>query len=65
MPEYRIYIFSGGHLERAETLEAEDDAAALNHASVLTGGGAFEIWKGDQMIVSHDAPPPNFSDQAG
>ena len=59
MPEYRIYIFSDGHIERAETMEAEDDAAAFTRASILTGGGSFEVWRGTQMIVSLDAPQPD------
>lgn len=61
MSEYRIYIFSDGHIARAETIEAEDDAAAFTRASILTGGGAFEVWRGAQMIVSLDAPPPNMA----
>jgi hypothetical protein len=57
--EYRIYMFCDGHLGRAETIEAEDDAGALNYASVFIGSRSFEIWKGDQMIVSFDAPAPD------
>jgi hypothetical protein len=49
-------------MESAETIEAEDDGAAFNYASVLTGGSSFEIWKGDQMVISFGAPPPNLAD---
>jgi hypothetical protein len=61
MPDYRIYIFSDGHIERAETVEAEDDAAAFTRASILTGGGSFEVWRGAQMVVSLDAPQPEIA----
>ena len=59
MPDYRIYMFSNGHIVRAETIEAEDDAGAFTRASILTGGGSFEVWRGAQMVVSLDAPPPD------
>jgi hypothetical protein len=61
MAEYRIYTFQGGHIQKAESVELEDDSAAFNYASVATGGTAFEVWKGAQMIVSIDAPAPDMA----
>ena len=59
MAEYRIYIFREGHIQRALSVEAEDDASAFNHASVATGGSQFEVWQGARMVVSLDAPLPD------
>jgi hypothetical protein len=65
LTEYRIYMFRNGHIERAESIDVEDDAAAFNHASISTGGEAFEVWRGAQMVVSVDAPVPNVSAVTG
>jgi hypothetical protein len=64
VPEYRIYLFQGGHIDSAQTIDVEDDAAAFNHASGSNSGKPFEIWKGAQMVVSLDAPPPNIAASA-
>jgi hypothetical protein len=58
MPEYRIYLFTDGRIAKGETVEVADDALALNIAFGLSNGGGFEVWRGAQMIVSHDAPLP-------
>jgi hypothetical protein len=46
MAHYRIFLFKGGHIERALSVEADDDGAAFNLASAATGGEPFEIWEG-------------------
>ena len=60
--DYRIYSFADGHIAGAQSVEAEDDAAAFVHASTLTGGGAFEVWQGARMVVSFDSPMPDVTD---
>jgi hypothetical protein len=61
MAQYRIFLFKGGHIQQALSVEAEDDGAAFDHASIATGGEAFEIWEGARMVVSVGAPLPDIA----
>jgi hypothetical protein len=61
MAHYRIFLFKGGHIERALSVEADDDGAAFNLASAATGGEPFEIWEGARMVVSVGAPLPDIA----
>jgi hypothetical protein len=65
MAHYRIFLFKDGHIERALSVEAEDDGAAFNLASAATCGHPFEIWSGARMVVSVDAPIPDIAAGTG
>jgi hypothetical protein len=65
MAHYRIFLFKGGHIQRALSVEADDDGAAFDHASGATGGEPFEIWEGARMVVSLDAPVPDIAAGTG
>jgi hypothetical protein len=65
MAHYRIFLFKGGHIDRALSVEAEDDGAAFNHAAAAAGGEPFEVWDGARVVVSLDAPLPDIAAGAG
>ncbi len=46
MPEYRLYYFKRGHIERAETLAARDDVVAVRTASAIVDNHSAELWRG-------------------
>lgn len=61
MSGYRVFIFKDGHIQRGETIKAEDDAAAFTQASVLSGGGSFEVWQGSRLVVNVNTPLPDLA----
>jgi hypothetical protein len=50
MPDYRLYHFNRGHIERAETLSANDDLKAVAGAEPLVEGRTVELWRGARRI---------------
>ena len=42
--DYRLYIFAGGHIQKAVVLEAEDDAQAIALAKPLCISSRAELW---------------------
>jgi hypothetical protein len=65
MPNYRIFLFKDGHIERAMSVEAADDGAAFNHASAAAGGQPFVIWDKARVVVSVGAPLPDIATSTG
>lgn len=57
MNEYRLYFLRAGHIVRAESFEAEDDAAALAQAEARRGGQAAELWSRARMVARLDPAP--------
>jgi hypothetical protein len=51
MNDYRLYFLSAeDHVVRAQDLEGQDDAAALEAARVLDHAAAIEIWCGNRRV---------------
>jgi hypothetical protein len=46
VPEYRLYQFKAGRIERVQTLAARDDAAAVRSAAAVIDGRRAELWRG-------------------
>ena len=50
MPEYRLYHFKRGHIERAENVTAADDLDAVGKAEQLVDVQLAELWRGARKI---------------
>ena len=51
MKDYRLYFMSAeDRILRAEDIECEDDAAALEAARVLDHAAVIEIWCGTRLV---------------
>lgn len=63
MPEYRIYRFSGRHIDQAETITAHDDDAAAREARSRVGGKTVELWRGTIRLQTFEpSEPPEASE---
>jgi hypothetical protein len=51
MNDYRLYFMSAeDHVLRAEDIQCEDDAAALEAARILDHAAVIEIWCGTRLV---------------
>jgi hypothetical protein len=51
LPDYRLLYFRGSRLERWESLEAEDQLAAVQESSGRASDRTVEIWRGDKKLA--------------
>ena len=56
MPAYRVLFLRGSLLDRAESIEAPDDLAAVEAASRLRGEAAVELWRDHRRLAKFRAP---------
>lgn len=59
MPDYRLYFLDRetGHIERAETLQAADDVAAIHRIQLRGSAEPMELWCGGRKVSRfNDAP---------
>ena len=56
MPEYRLYHFKRDHIQRAETMTAVDDLAAVADAETRIDGQTAELWRGGRRLKTFNAP---------
>jgi hypothetical protein len=57
MAVYRAYpLDARGHIQKRIDFEAEDDAAALNHARQYVDGNDIEVWQQARKVgkLEHD-----------
>ena len=59
MPGYRLYDFREGHIVKARTLDAEDDAEAIEKGRALAGDQTAELWEGPRKVKIFNAPAPS------
>ena len=59
MPAYRLYHLDrfSGHIERAETLHAADDVAAIHRIQLRQSPEPMELWCGGRKISRFDGVP--------
>ena len=59
MPEYRLYHLDrfSGHIERAETLHAADDVAAIHRIQLRQSPEPMELWCGARKVSRFDGTP--------
>jgi hypothetical protein len=54
MPEYRIFVFEGGHIkEPAKMISCSDDKAAIEEGKNLLNGTdqSLEVWQRDRRVA--------------
>jgi hypothetical protein len=54
MPDYRIFVFEGGHIKQpAKIISCPDDETAKEEAQKLLDGTdqPLEIWQGDRRVA--------------
>jgi hypothetical protein len=55
---YRLYCLNdAGRIYHRDDFDADDDAAAVEHASRLRLGVAAELWCGSRKVCSFEAAP--------
>lgn len=59
MPDYRLYFLDrqSGHIERAETLNAADDVAAIHRIQLRGSPEPMELWCGGRKVSRFDGVP--------
>ena len=62
MPSYRVYCYDGaGKLWVADSIEAANDAVALDEARAMKVAIKCEVWERDRLVGTVEtprAPPP-------
>lgn len=56
MPEYRLYHFKRGHIERADNLRANDDLEAGQRAGEMVDHQTAELWRGARKLRVFNPP---------
>jgi hypothetical protein len=54
MPDYRIFVFEGGHIKQpAKIISCPDDETAKEEAQKLLDGTdqPLEVWQGDRRVA--------------
>lgn len=57
MPDHRLYHFERGHIVKARTLKAADDAEAIEQSRLLAGNLLAELWRGAAKIKTFNELP--------
>ena len=66
MPSYRVYCYDGaGKLWVADSIEAANDAAALDEARAMKVAIKCEVWERDRLVGTVETPrePPAASER--
>lgn len=57
MPPYRVLFMQGSHLDKIETVEADNDVAAIMVAARISPAQDVEIWRGHRRLARLRSTP--------